>query len=88
MAANEKTVPAAPAVVTDAEKTANFKRRAVGYVNGALDSVIRLGDLSVSRTVLADPESVKKAFSAIREACDTAEARFSSPKATKTGFSL
>lgn len=88
MAAAKETPKPADTAAQEAEKLANFKRRASGYVNSALDGIVRLGDLSVSRNVISDPALVSKAFAAIREACDTAEARYASPKAAKSGFSF
>lgn len=83
--AKDKTTEVTPP--TEAEMVENFKRRAGGYINNALDQIARLGQLGQSRTVKYEPAQVERAVKAIQAELDRASKALLSPKeAAKSGF--
>lgn len=70
------------------EKRAKFVRLAEGRVQGALNAIRKIGNLSNKRAYDYDETDVKKVMKALREAVNDAERRFSSTDDQTNAFKL
>lgn len=70
------------------EKRAKFIRLAEGRVQGALNAIRKIGNLSNNRAYDYDEADVKKIMKALKEAVSDAERRFSSSDDQADTFKL
>ncbi|MEJ0062460.1 MAG: hypothetical protein WDO70_04475 [Alphaproteobacteria bacterium] len=67
------------------EKREKFRELAESRTNRAIDSILRIGNLSNRQIYEWDETEVKKVIRALREAVISVESRFESPKGKMSG---
>lgn len=67
------------------EKREKFRELAESRTNRAIESILRIGNLSNRQIYEWDEAEVKKVIRALREAVSSVESRFESPKGKMAG---